>query len=40
MGKIELSVQFSTAEIFLTEYVNFLVANLDTACHTILGQLD
>ena len=39
MGEIALSVQFGIVEMFLIEYVNFLVVDFDTACHTILGQL-
>ena len=31
-------VQFGTADLFRTEYVNFFVADFDTAYHAILGQ--
>ncbi|XP_066392043.1 uncharacterized protein [Miscanthus floridulus] len=39
LGEIALPIQFSTIENFCTEYVNFLVANFDTAYHAILGRL-
>ena len=38
LGQITLPVQFGTADLFRTEYVNFFVADFDTAYHAILGQ--
>ena len=38
MGQITLPVQFGTANHFRTEYVNFFVADFDTAYHAILGR--
>ena len=38
MGEIALPVQFGTIENFRTEYVNFLMADFNTAYHTILGR--
>ena len=39
MGQIILPVQFGTAKQFRVNYVNFLVADFNTAYHAILGQL-
>ena len=39
MGQITLPVQFATAKHFCIDYVNFLVADFNTAYHAILGQL-
>ena len=39
LGQITLPVQFGTASHFRTEYVNFFVADFDTAYHAILGRL-
>ena len=33
-----MPVQFGTTDLFRTEYVNFFVADFDTAYHAILGQ--
>ena len=38
LGQITLPVQFVTTDHFCTEYVNFFVADLDTAYHAILGR--
>ena len=38
MGQITFPVQFGTADHFHTEYVNFFVADFDTAYHAILGR--
>ena len=38
MGQITLPVQFGSADHFCTEYVNFFVADFDTAYHAILGR--
>ena len=38
MGQIILSVQFSTVKHFHVDYVNFLVADFNTAYHAILGR--
>ena len=38
LGKITLTVQFSTPDNFRKEPVNFLVANFDNAYHSILGR--
>ena len=38
MGQITLLVQFSTAKHFHVDYVNFLVADFNTAYHAILGR--
>ncbi|XP_066333585.1 uncharacterized protein [Miscanthus floridulus] len=38
LGQITLPVQFGTADHFRTEYVNFFVADFDTAYHAILGR--
>ena len=38
LGRITLPVQFGTADHFCTKYVNFFVADFDTAYHAILGQ--
>jgi len=38
LGQITLLVQFSTAKHFRTDYVNFLVADFNTAYHAILGR--
>ena len=38
MGQITLPVQFGTAKHFHVDYINFLVANFNTAYHAILGR--
>ncbi|XP_066365276.1 uncharacterized protein [Miscanthus floridulus] len=38
LGQITLPVQFGTAKHFRVNYVNFLVANFNTAYHAILGR--
>jgi hypothetical protein len=38
LGQITLPVQFGTTQYFCVDYVNFLVADFDTAYHAILGQ--
>ena len=38
MGQIILSVQFGTAKHFHVDYVNFLVADFNTAYNAILGR--
>ena len=38
LGQITLSVQFGTAKHFYVDYVNFLVADFNTAYHAILGR--
>ena len=38
LGQITLPVQFGSADHFCTEYVNFFVADFDTAYHAILGR--
>jgi hypothetical protein len=38
LSLIMLPVQFDTAEQFHVDYVNFLVADFDTAYHAILGR--
>ena len=38
LGQITLPVQFGTAKHFHIDYVNFLVANFNTAYHAILGR--
>ena len=38
LGQITLSVQFSTAKHFRVDYINFLVADFNTAYHAILGR--
>jgi len=37
LGQITLPVQFGTTGHFRTEYVNFFMADFDTAYHAILG---
>jgi hypothetical protein len=37
LGQITLPVQFSTIEHFRTDYINFLVADFNTAYYAILG---
>ena len=37
LGQITLPVQFGVAKHFRVDYVNFLVANFNTAYHAILG---
>jgi hypothetical protein len=37
LGQITLPMQFGTIEHFCVDYVNFLVADFDTAYHAILG---
>ena len=36
LGKITLPVQYGTIKMFHIEYISFLVADFDTAYHTIL----
>ena len=38
LGQITLLVQFGTAKQFCVDYVNFLVADFNTAFHAILGR--
>ncbi|XP_066311034.1 uncharacterized protein [Miscanthus floridulus] len=38
LGQITLPVQFGTADQFRTEYVNFFMADFDTAYHAILSR--
>ena len=38
LGQITLPVQFGTANHFRIEYLNFFVANFDTAYHAILSR--
>ena len=38
LGQITLPVQFGTADHFCTEYVNFFVADFNTAYHAILSR--
>ena len=38
LGQITLLVQFGSADHFHTEYVNFFVADFDTAYDAILGR--
>ncbi|XP_066361190.1 uncharacterized protein [Miscanthus floridulus] len=38
LGQITLLVQFSTADHFCTDHVNFLVADFNTTYHAILGR--
>ena len=37
LGQITLPVQFGSIDHFCTEYVNFFVADFNTAYHAILG---
>ena len=39
LGQITLPVQFGAAKHFRINYINFLVADFNTAYHAILGQL-
>ena len=38
LGHITLLVEFGTVDHFCTEYVNFFMADFDTAYHAILGR--
>lgn len=38
LGQMTLSVQFYTTSHLHTKYLNFFVANFDTACHAILDR--
>ena len=38
LGQITLLVQFGSTDHFCNEYMNFFVADFDTAYHTILGR--
>jgi hypothetical protein len=38
LGQITLAVQFSTADHFHIDYVNFIVADFEGTYHTILGR--
>ncbi|XP_066320203.1 uncharacterized protein [Miscanthus floridulus] len=38
LGQITLPVQFGTAKHFCVDYINFLVANFNTAYHAIVGR--
>ncbi|XP_066395860.1 uncharacterized protein [Miscanthus floridulus] len=38
LGQITRPVQFDTTKHFCIDYINFLVANFNTAYHTILGR--